>query len=154
PDGQTVFVANGAENAIAVVDADGTGDDAVRGLIPTGWYPTAVALDRSGSQRIVANGDGFGSIAPTPPARGAGSYGGRSGIVSMLNVADRGQLDGFTQQVRRNNRGLPPDADGNDGDHGHDGGEGGSAVPIPRNIGQGSPIKHVFYIIKENRTYD
>src|SRR5262245_38750653 len=86
PDGQTVFVANGAENAIAVVDADGTGDDAVRGLIPTGWYPTAVALDRSGSQLIVANGYGFGSIAPTPPSRDGRSYVDRSGIVSMLNV--------------------------------------------------------------------
>src|SRR5262249_55278592 len=41
PGGETLFVANGAQNAIAVVDADAAGDDAVRGLIPTGWYPAA-----------------------------------------------------------------------------------------------------------------
>src|SRR5262245_52621379 len=153
PNGRTVFVANGAANAVAVVDADGTGGDAVRGLIPTGWYPTAVAVDRSGAQLFVADGYGFGSIAPTPASREGRSFVDRVGVVSMLPVPDRGQLARFTQQVRRNNRGLPPDADGNDGDHGNAAADGG-AVPIPRNIGQGSPIKHVFYIIKENRTYD
>src|SRR5262245_318601 len=153
PDGQTVFVANGAANAVAVVDADGIGDDAVRGLIPTGWYPTAVAVDRSGTQLFIANGYGFGSIAPTPASRDGRSFVDRVGVVSMLPVPDRGELARLTQQVRRNNRGLPPDADGNDGDHGHAAADG-AALPIPRNIGQGSPIKHVFYIIKENRTYD
>jgi len=153
PDGQTVFVANGAANAVAVVDADGTSDDAVRGLIPTGWYPTAVAVDRSGAQLFIANGYGFGSIAPTPASRDGRSFVDRVGVVSMMAVPDRGQLARLTQQVRRNNRGLPPDADGNDGDHGHAAADG-AAVPVPRNIGQGSPIKHVFYIIKENRTYD
>src|SRR5499427_2500775 len=63
-DGRTLWVANGAANAVAVVDAD-RADDAVRGLIPTGWYPTAVALDRAGAQLFIASGYGFGSIAPT-----------------------------------------------------------------------------------------
>jgi YVTN family beta-propeller protein len=153
PDGHTLFVANGARNAVAVVDADATAD-AVRGLIPTGWYPAAVALDLSGSQLFIGSGYGFGSIAPTTPPGEGRSFTDRVGVVSILDVPDRGDLARFTEQVSHNNRGLPPDADGNDGDHGHDGGNGKSAGPIPRNIGQGSPIKHVFYIIKENRTYD
>src|SRR5262249_46629526 len=53
PDGQTLFVANGAQNAVAVVDAGASGDNAVRGLIPTGWYPAAVALNSSGDQLLV-----------------------------------------------------------------------------------------------------
>src|SRR5262245_5118591 len=122
PDGQTLFVAKGAENAIAVVDADGSGDEAVRGLIPTGWYPMAVALDRSGTQLFVANGYGFGSIAPIPASRIGRSFPDRVGVLSMLTVPDRGQLARFTQEVRRNNRGVPSDADGNDGDHGQDDG--------------------------------
>jgi YVTN family beta-propeller protein len=159
-DGRTLFVANGAENAVAVVDADGAGD-AVRGLIPTGWYPMAVALDHAGGQLFVANGYGFGSIAPTPATRDGRSFVDRVGIVSVLDVPGRGELARFTEQVRRNNRGLPPEADGNDGDHGQDGDHGhdgddrgATAAPIPRRIGEPSPIRHVFYIIKENRTYD
>src|SRR5262249_11920191 len=49
-DGRTLYVANAAQNAIAVVDADGRETDAVRGLIPTGWYPTAVALGGNGEE--------------------------------------------------------------------------------------------------------
>jgi YVTN family beta-propeller protein len=142
PNGRTLFVANAAENAVAIVDADARGDNPVRGLIPTGWYPTAVAIDASGEQLYVASGYGFGSIAPTPPG-----------------------------EVRRNNRSLPPGADDDRGDDGkgdrgrsEDGRRGATdnrghdtddeGGPIPINIGQRSPIKHVFYIIKENRTYD
>ena len=99
---------------------------------------------------------GFGSIAPTMPPGEGRSYTDRVGEVSIVDVPNRGQLARFTEQVRRNNRGLPPDADGNDDSQGNDNdnGQGGPAGPIPRNIGQSSPIKHVFYIIKENRTYD
>src|SRR5499427_826327 len=154
-DGGTLFVANGAQNAIAVVDADATGD-AVRGLIPTGWYPMAVALDHSGTQLFVGNGYGFGSIAPTTPPGEGRSYTDRVGEVSIIDVPDRGQLNRLTEQVRRNNSGFPPDADGNDDNQGNDddNGQGGSRAPIPHNIGQSTPIKHVFYVIKENRTYD
>src|SRR5215470_15410975 len=153
PDGRTLFVANGARNAVAVVNADAA-DDAVRGSIPTGWYPMAVAVDRSGTELFIGSGYGFGSIAPTTPPDEGRSYTDRVGEVSIVDVPDRGDLARLTEQVRRDNRSFPPDADGNDGDHGNDNGQGGSAGPIPRNIGQGSPIKHVFYIIKENRTYD
>jgi YVTN family beta-propeller protein len=154
PDARTLFVADGARNAVAVVDADAT-TDAVRGLIPAGWYPMSVALDHSGTQLFIGNGYGFGSIAPTTPPDQGRSYTDRVGVVSVVDVPDRGELRRFTEQVRRNNRGVPPDADGNDDNQGHDDDKGGGpAGPIPRNIGQSSPIKHVFYIIKENRTYD
>ena len=159
-DGRTLFVANGAQNAVAVVDATATAD-AVRGLIPTGWYPTAVALDHSGTRMFIASGYGFGSIAPVPPPREGRSYVDRVGVVSVLNVPDRWDLKRFTEQVYRNNGSFPRDFNGNDPEHGRDGEhgrdddeKGGLGGPIPRNIGQGSPIKHVFYIIKENRTYD
>jgi len=165
PDGETLFVANGAQNAIAVVDTRGNGGDAVRGMIPTGWYPTAVAVSKSGAGLFVGSGYGFGSIAPTPASRDGRSFVDRAGVVSLLDVPDRGQLRRFTEQVRRNNRSLPPDADGGDGrgdaesrgdsdGNGHADGSGGGGQPIPAVIGQPSPIKHVFYIVKENRTYD
>jgi YVTN family beta-propeller protein len=166
PNGQTLFVANAAQNAVAVVDAKG-GDDAVRGMIPTGWYPAAVALSLAGDQLFVASGYGFGSIAPTPASRDGRSFVDRVGVVSILDVPDRQALRRFTDQVQRNNRSLPPDVGGDDGDHRHGSGNGNGndgrngrkdnghhADPIPEEVGQASPIKHVFYIIKENRTYD
>jgi YVTN family beta-propeller protein len=160
PNGRTLYVANAARNAIAVLDAAARGDDAVRGLIPTGWYPTAVALDATGDRLFVANGYGFGSIAPIPAGQGR-SYQNRVGIVSILDVPNHQELARFTRQVRDNNDVLPPVDDlearrGRDDDHGHDrdGRDGHGRDPIPMHPGDRSPIKHVFYIIKENRTYD
>ncbi|MFB3827263.1 MAG: bifunctional YncE family protein/alkaline phosphatase family protein [Bryobacteraceae bacterium] len=124
-DGKTLYVANAANNAVAVVDPEG-GPKALRGFIPTGWYPTAVVAD--GKRLYVANGYGFGSIAP--PREKGRSYRDRVGVVSALDMPPRAQLEGFTRQVMRNNR------------------VGQSAA------GRLSPVRHVFYIIKENRTYD
>jgi YVTN family beta-propeller protein len=62
-DGTTLYVANASDNAIAVVDPNSPTQNPVLGLIPTGWYPTAVTTDLSGKSLIVANGYGFGSVA-------------------------------------------------------------------------------------------
>jgi YVTN family beta-propeller protein len=160
PDGDTLYVANGSQNAVAVLDTHSRSDEALRGLIPTGWYPTAVALNASGDQLIVASGYGFGSIAPTPPGQGR-SYEDRVGVVSILDVPNRWQLAKFTKQVLDNNNALPPVDDfgsGGDRDDNKEGrdrnGLGSLRHPIPMHLGERSPIKHVFYIIKENRTYD
>jgi len=149
PDERTLYVANAAQNAIAVVDIGAPSDDAVRGLIPTGWYPTAVALNATGDRLFIASGYGFGSIAPVPPGQGR-SYQDRAGVVSLLDVPDDRELRRFTRQVRQNNRSLPPaEESASVVDAAARGGH-----PIPMHPGQRSPIKHVFYIIKENRTYD
>jgi len=146
PNGRTLYVANASQNAVAVVDPyKRRSSYAVQGFIPTGWYPTAVALDASGEQLFIASGYGFGSLGETPPTRVGRSYADRMGVISILDVPGRGELEKFTKQVvRLNNRTLPP------------GGVGGASGrnPIPMHVGQRSPIKHVFYIIKENRTYD
>jgi YVTN family beta-propeller protein len=150
PDGRTLYVANAAQNAVAVVDAhaDANVGSAVRGLIPTGWYPTAVGLNDAGDRVFIASGYGFGSIAPVPPGRGR-SYRDRVGVVSLLPVPDADTLRGFTQQVRENNQSLPPRS----GPAPAPAPEG-TVNPIPMHLGERSPIQHVFYIIKENRTYD
>lgn len=165
PDGRTLFVANAAQNAIAVVDANSRRDGAVRGLIPTGWYPTAVALNGTGDGLFIASGYGFGSIAPTPPGQGR-SYEDRVGVVSALRVPDDNELRLFTKQVQANNESLPPDIDrsarnddddrGHDGDDDHSGPGGGrrdDRNPIPTKPGERSPIKHVFYIRHVGRPY-
>ncbi len=153
PDGETLYVANASQNAVAVVDLHRRPDDAVVGFIPTGWYPTAVALDHAGRQLYIASGYGFGSIAATPPDRPGRSYVDRAGEVSILDVPGRHELERMTREVFANNHTPTADHDG-DRDHDHDSDRDAPANPIPMHVGQGSPIKHVFYVIKENRTYD
>jgi YVTN family beta-propeller protein len=157
-DSNTLYVADGSNNAIAVVDVNDSRKP-VQGLIPTGWFPTAVALSANGRQIFVGSGYGFGSIDPpiaegglAPPAgfvpdSGPGrTYRYRYGIVSAIDVPNNGQLAQYTHTVRENTKLLPlsgPEADNH-----------GPMQPIPVYPGQDSSISHVFLIIKENRTYD
>ena len=144
-DGATLFVANGANNAVAVVRPDRS-NTAVEGFIPTGWFPTAVAVTADPQKLFIASGYGFGSVAPVPAGRGR-SYADRMGVVSILDVPGPKQLAAFTEQVLRNNRApVGGPAKASEG--------GGKRSPVPMHRNQESPIRHVFYIIKENRTYD
>ncbi len=133
PDGKRLYVANAANNAVAVVDLE---RDAVTGFIPTGWFPTAVALSADGERLFIASGYGFGSIAPPPAGQKGRRYSDRTGVVSVLKVPDEAAQAAYTRQVMFNNRARA------------------GRRPVPMNRAEDSPIKHVFYIIKENRTYD
>ncbi len=148
-DGGTLYVANAANNAVAVVEPDRPGQP-VLGFIPTGWFPTAVAVSADGRKLYVASGYGFGSIAPPPPGREGRSYTDRVGVVSILDVPDQKLLEEYTRQVLRNN-GAPG---GKEAAVGNEKARSLKKQPIPMNRGRKSPIQHVFYIIKENRTYD
>lgn len=127
PDGATLYAANGADNAIAVVD---TRRLQLKGFLPTGWYPTAVAAHPTQPLLLAASGYGFGSLAPTQAA--GRSYRDRRGVVSFIPLPAAAQLARYTALVRRNDRGL-----------------------LAQGLrGRIAPIRHVFYVIKENRTYD
>ncbi len=151
PDGRTLYVANGDNNAVAVVDLAREEGPRVAGLIPTAWYPTAVALSRDGHTLYVANGKGLGAgpnpEGPTAPGARRNQYVAALlvGSVSAIPVPDAGTLAGYTRQVLENS----PYRD-----------ELLAQVPwperspIPRTVGDSSPIRHVLYIIRENRTYD
>src|SRR6185295_3321746 len=68
PDGETLFVANADNNCVAVVDIEHPRKSAVKGFIPTGWYPTAVAVTPNGKQLLVGVGKG-NQTAPNKPAK-------------------------------------------------------------------------------------
>jgi len=147
-DGETLYVANAGNNAIAVVEPLRHGRaDKIRGFIPVGWFPTAVALTKTEDRLLVGNGYGFGSIAPAPAGALGRRYQYRTGEVSIIPVPEnQGQLNKYTKQVMANNETLG-------------GGESPArsepaALPVSSRKGHESPIKHVIYIIKENRTYD
>ncbi|WP_225833822.1 bifunctional YncE family protein/alkaline phosphatase family protein [Streptomyces sp. NK08204] len=148
-DGRRLYVANSGNNDIAVIELS-TGRTA--GLIPTAWYPTAVVpLD---DKLYVTNAKGLGagpnngpghpnptSTAPQSPDQYSGSM--IKGTLSTIPL-DGGwkQLAGWTRTVVVNN--------------GFDDGNNPRAVGavVPRRVGERTPIRHVIYVVKENRTYD
>ena len=153
PDGKTLLVANADNNTVAVVDIAAAGASRVRGFIPTGWYPTGVTFSKDGRRIYVLSGKGLSPAAnprgPQPGLLGAtGQYIATllQGALSEIALPDDEQLAVLTKRVydvtpyddkiRLTPADAPPDS------------------PIPAQVGAPSPIKHVFYIVRENRTYD
>src|SRR5207248_2963501 len=133
PDGRTLYVAMAGNNAVAVVRIGRTGMR-VAGLVPVGWYPTAVATSADGRTLFVANGKGNGSGANRD-----GTYIGNviSGSVSIVPVPDDATLARYTRDVYA----LSPYSNAR-------------IRPTVRASDRPTQVKHVVYIIRENRTYD
>lgn len=149
--GRTLYVANGTQNAIAVFhfDAEEKGDTKLEGLIPAGWFPGAIVFNPQQKMLCVANIKGLPLKAHK---QGGGAEGFNShhyhGSVSLMPLPDGDTLTKLSERAAKNiRRGAIAQA----------------ALParanqppraIPERIGEPSLIKHVVYIIKENRTYD
>lgn len=145
PDGKYLFVANGTENSICVIDIGAQKE--VAGLIPTGWYPGSVVLNKSGNTLYVANVKGTGSRNQRTDRKGYNSHD-HLGSVSIIKVPGARELKKMTETVHLNNSW----ADMVKNLHAGDGSK--KKVPVPELPDQSSFFKHVIYIIKENRTYD
>ena len=153
PDGRTLLVANADNNTVTVADVSKPGASAVQGWIPVGWYPTAVLFDRDGSRLFVLDGKGLsGGANPRGPqpggARIEAQYSGAmfQGAMSVIPTPTAASLQRMTARVRE----LTPYSDA----HRLAPANAPGASPIPRRVGDSSPIKYVFYVIRENRTYD
>jgi YVTN family beta-propeller protein len=151
PDQRTLYVSNGGMNAIAVISLAPAEPQRVVGLIPTGWYPQSVSISRDGRMLYDVNSksnpgpnvlyDG----TPMPPARFLAHQVPNQYILQLekaglqaLPVPDRAELARLTRQVAANDF-LDTVPDLRD--------EEVMAALRQR-------IKHVIYIVKENRTYD
>jgi len=141
-DGRRLYIAQARLHQLAVID---TATGAHLGDIPTGAYPTAVAIHASSPGEgpaaetlFVANGKGIGTPGP-------GDERLVPGRLSILPVPGDDQLEGLTSLAAENNAfpsrlfDLTP---------------GAWRYPVPRERGGPTPIKHVFLVIKENKTYD
>lgn len=134
-DGKTLYVANAGNNDIVMIDLSSK-KAKVRGLIPTAWYPTGIYLDKN--KVMVTNAKGLGA-GPNAQGQYIGSM--IEGTLSVFDTPNNRELSKYTKQVYKNltDKGEAKRAGNN---------------PIPMNPEGKSPIKHVIYIIKENRTYD
>jgi YVTN family beta-propeller protein len=153
PDGRTLLVASADNNSVAVIDVSRPSASRVAGFIPTGWYPTAVRFTPDGSRILVLSGKGLTSMpnprGPQPGAEGDPSqYVGAmlTGALSVLPTPGREALEAYTKTVHRVTPGSVASQPAAARAPRHS--------PIPRRPGGASPIRHVFYVIRENRTYD
>ncbi len=148
--GKTLYVCNGSQNAIAVMDWDpeDKGETKLEGLIPVGWFPGAIAFDSSRQQLCVANIKGL----PSTPKKNGQSQGFNShhyhGSLSLVPIPDEEQLPALSERAAKNMRARAI------ADAALPARPGVAPRPIPERIGEPSTIEHVVYIIKENRTYD
>ena len=162
-DEKTLYVANADNNCLAVFDVTKPGSSRSAGFIPTGWYPTNVKV--KGRKIFVSNGKGFSSFAnpkgPNPiRKKQAVVYqkadslvkeevqyigGLMKGTLSIIDAPNAALLGEYSKAVYKN---TPYTKEGELVSKGELGN------PIPMKIGDPSPIKYVFYIVKENRTYD
>jgi DNA-binding beta-propeller fold protein YncE len=154
--GSRLFVACSDANAVGVVDISSP-RSSVLGFIPTGWYPTAVrSLDDS--QLVILNGKGLGSRAnpggPNPNVHGRGAsiptvqYVARiqTGTAAFVPPLTGEELSTYTGTVQKNSPYRDELIYGNITD--------AQEARFARTQEHASPIQHVIYIIKENRTYD
>ena len=151
PDGRTLYVANGTQNAVAVIDFKPEAHGSkLLGLIPTGWFPGALAFDARRRGLVVANVKGLPDEPRIDKATGGTGFNSHQyhGSVSRIPIPGARDLKRMTAAVYENYRrdriarafaeprqGQPPQ-------------------PVPERIGEPSVFKHVVYVIKENRTYD
>lgn len=152
PDGERLYVANGIQNAIAVIEfePERRGESKLLGLIPAGWFPGAVVFDAPRKQLCIANIKGLPQ-QPKKQANGSEGFNSHhySGSLTLAPLPETAeQLAALSERVARNlqleavaQSRLPPRP-------------GAAPKAIPERIGEPSLIKHVVYVIKENRTYD
>jgi YVTN family beta-propeller protein len=154
-DGRRLYASNGTNNSVAVIDF-APPHSKLLGCVPTGWYPAGLVVDEARQSLYVVNVKGFGSRNRSWEGQrkingkvvlGFNSHD-HQGTLSLSKLPTETELGEFTQRVLRNNRlkeienalaaprpNMPP-------------------RPVPERHGEPSIFKHVFYIIKENRTYD
>ena len=164
-DSKTLYIANADNNCLTVFDVTNPAKSIPKGFIPVGWYPTNVKVIRN--KIYVTNGKGLSSMAnphgPSPVAKKekviyqsgdnekakpqevqyiGGLF---KGTLSIIEKPGPAQLSVYSQAVYRNtpySKDIELQTQGEPGN------------PIPSKVGSPSPIKYVFYVIKENRTYD
>ncbi|MFN9265581.1 MAG: alkaline phosphatase family protein [Acidobacteriota bacterium] len=153
-DGKALYVANADNNTVAVVDVGERGRSQMSGFIPTGWYPTLVRMTPDGKRLLIASGKGVGTgpnkvkrpIDPIAPAVSFQHHGNNmNGLLSFVDRPTAKTLSAMTKQAMENSPYR---------DKLLESAEIAADTVVPAKVGEKSPIQHVLFIMKENRTYD
>ena len=140
PNGGTLYVTNGAANSVAVIPISGPAPHAVSALIPTGWYPNSVSVSSDGDQLYIADGKSDPGGDPMETVGAANQYILQLEAANLLTVPVPAPTDyaHLTAQVAAN--------------------DGYAVAPNPSDAtimaALHARIKHIIYIVRENRTFD
>jgi len=146
------FVALYNANAIGVVNLRSGAKNPLVGMIPVAYAPSSVVIDEAANSLLVANDKGIGTRYSFETDYGVTGYNTHqdNGTVSIVKIPDSATLETMTKQVFENNHwDLIQNIKSASG-----GSPNTKPVALPAKIGDPSTIKHVFLIIRENRTYD
>ena len=146
------YVALYNANAIGVVDLTPGAQNPVLGMIPVEYAPSSVVLDAAANVLLIANDKGIGARESFECDHGVCGYNTHqdNGTVSIVPIPSSATLAAMTSQVFTNNHwDLAQNIASASG-----GKPSTKPVAIPAKIGDPSLIKHVFLIVRENRTYD
>ncbi|MFI1520931.1 alkaline phosphatase family protein [Kitasatospora cineracea] len=139
-----LLVTLGRANAVAVYRYGGPQEPASYvGLLPTDYFPSGISS--SGKDVLVANTRGIDARRPTAAA-GHATHDTTSSVVRFTLPSDK-EIRKQTAKVFAQNDWTRNAAEAATG-------RKAKAVPVPEKIGDPSTIKHVFLLVKENRTYD
>ncbi len=133
-EGDCLYIAQADDNAVAIVGLPG---GELIGRIPTAGYPTSIDLAPNDQTLVVGCSKGVGTLPE-------GELVNRS-VAQIVSVPGPSALERMTAQVRKNNRlpGLIFEVD-----------EESFSGPVPLRRGDPSPIEHVLFVVRENKTYD
>lgn len=148
-----LFVANADNNYVTIFNVKDYRSSEVEGFIPVGWYPTSIKFHKPTDQILVVNGKGLGSLpnpeGPDPTRKNSGSYEQYiaqliKGTLSFIKLPDEQTLRNLSQKVYKNTPYIMKE--NIKGDH--------MVFDFNHSGKRSNKIKYVFYVIKENRTYD
>ncbi len=148
-----LLIANADNNYLSLFDVGEPGLSKSLGFIPVGWYPTAVKYQPRSDRILVANAKGLASM-PNPQGPKPGRHQNKrqeqyigslfKGALSVISFPDEEKLAYYTRQVYANTPYVQNKIEpGNQ-----------TVVPAKHDLKGSRQIRHVFYIIRENRTYD
>ena len=157
PDGKYLYVANGMDNALAVIELGKNAnakalnpESKVIGFIPTGAYPSSVTISNKGIlyvSNLEAEGARWG-IHHTGTSNLIYNSHNMQASISVIPIPGKQDLNAYTDTaIAVNNLSRATTAREKPR-------ESVQPKPVPERIGEPSVFKHVVYIIKENRTYD
>ncbi len=151
PDNKRVYIAEAGINSVAVLDTTNPTNPKLLGRIPTGWYPTGLTISADGQTLYVVNAKGIGEDinANTNNGQGTNANPTATGLSSVAGL-DSNYIFGSAQKidltqpidnttVLANNFAAHPNVDT-------------SVVPVGG--AASNKIKHVFFILHENKTFD
>ena len=161
PDNTRLYVAEAGLNSVAVLDVSAPAQPRLLGRIPTGWYPTSLAISPDGGTLYVANAKGIGEDVnpntgvtvdfpspPTPASGGSpalpGAFNGGVDSNYLYGSAQKIALAGLSlnnTQVAALNYAVQP------------AGKLDASI-VPLGGAASNKIKHVFFILHENKTFD